>query len=132
MYSKTNFVAEHIAYMERRSEVRYKADKPVDILFMPQNLLKRGRLVDQSATGAKITFDMIDTPPQFVWFIGVMDHTVKYAKVAWCLNNAMGLKIEFVKKIDLEAPLDLHVPIEVYEAYLSLLPRIEGDNQYLD
>ncbi|MDV6331707.1 hypothetical protein [Asticcacaulis sp. 201] len=107
-------------YSDRRSEPRQARDDTGVLLFLSDNQIINCRILDSSATGARVAMEALSHIPSEIWLIDLNSQMVKRGSAAWSMANRMGLKFNFIQKL---APGDARpakVPQEVYDAWLRV------------
>lgn len=106
---------------DRRAEPRYDCDDRGCLLFMGNNQIVPCRILDQSASGAKVQFqeDCKATPE--IWLIDLDTHSVRRGQVAWSMPYRMGLRFNLILQLSKTDPKPSKVPQPVYDAWLKLI-----------
>ncbi len=107
-------------YADRRTEVRQDCNNRGSLLFLSSNEIVPCRILDQSASGARVSMDQISHVPQELWLIDLETNIVKCGSAAWSMANRMGLKFSLIQKITPGQPCPARVPGPVYEAWQRL------------
>lgn len=125
-------------YADRRTEPRQARDDSGALLFLSNHEIITCRILDSSASGARVAMDHLDNVPAEIWLIDLASASVKRGTAAWSMVNRMGLKFNFIQKMTDDSQRPAKVPQEVYEAWLRLkngpeapaekLPEEPGDD----
>lgn len=107
-------------YADRRAEPRTACDDKGALILMPNNALMVCRIIDQSASGARVAFDRMDGVPSEVWLIDTNGHTARHGSPAWSTANRMGLKFDLIQQLTPGGPRPARVPQPVFDAWLKL------------
>ncbi len=110
-------------YADRRAEPRFACDDRGALLLLSSGQVVRCRILDQSASGARVAFDRIDGVPGELWLIDIDENTVRHGASAWSTMNRMGLKFDLVLKLAPGEPRPARVPEVVFNAWLLLTGR---------
>lgn len=110
---------------ERRSEPRAECNEEGYLLFLSSQEIIKCKILDQSASGAKVAFEGIDKIPNEIWLIDLKASVVKCGRAAWNMRHQMGLKFSYIQKLDHSQARPSKVPSGVFEAWL----RLAGLNQ---
>ncbi|MGZ3305285.1 MAG: hypothetical protein ACXU8U_05435 [Asticcacaulis sp.] len=126
-------------FADRRSEPRTRCDASGAMLFLSTHEIINCRILDQSPSGARVSFDSIGRLPEEIWLIDLSTNMVRRGQSAWSTPNRMGLKFNFVQTLVPGQPRPIRVPQEVYDAWLRLSgnappppPEDDGDVLFLD
>jgi hypothetical protein len=119
-------------YADRRAEPRFNCDNR-GALLLAEGRTVPCRILDQSASGARVSIAELDRLPAELWLIDLDSHTVRRGSAAWSMANRMGLKFNFVQKLAEGQPRPAKVPEDVFAAWLKLSgqdepPRDDGDD----
>ena len=107
-------------YADRRAEPRIQVDARGAMLFLSSHQVINCRILDQSASGARVAMDNLDHIPAEIWLIDLDGHMVKRGSSAWSMANRMGLKFNFIQKMTDDGKRPAKVPPEVFDAWLRL------------
>lgn len=107
-------------YTDRRSEPRFDCDDRGALLFLSSNEIVNCRILDQSASGARVAFDRISNLPPEIWLIDLDRHTVRHGTAAWSTMNRMGLKFDLIQQLTADMARPAKVPQSVFDAWLRL------------
>lgn len=107
-------------YADRRSEPRVPCDARGAMLFLSSHQIINCRILDQSASGARVAMENIDNIPSEIWLIDLDSGMVKRGASAWSMANRMGLKFNFIQKMTDDGKRPAKVPPEVFDAWLRL------------
>ena len=107
-------------YADRRAEPRFACDDRGALLLLSSGHVVQCRILDQSASGARVAFDKMDGVPGELWLIDLDEDTVRHGTAAWSTMNRMGLKFDLIIKLSADEPRPAKVPEVVYEAWLLL------------
>ena len=125
-------------YTDRRAEPRVLCDDRGALLLGTKLSVVTCRILDQSASGARVAFDGIGDIPSELWLVDLGQNTVKRGSSAWSTVNRMGLKFNFMQALVPGAPRPTRVPENVYAAWLKLAgyapdekPEDDGDDEVL-
>jgi hypothetical protein len=123
-------------YADRRAEPRFECDARGAMLFLSSHQIITCRILDQSASGARIAMDNIDHIPPEIWLIDLDTAMVKRGSAAWTMANRMGLKFNFIQKMPADNQRPARVPPEVHSAWIRLInpppaPEAEPDDDVL-
>lgn len=116
-------------YADRRAEPRVPCDDRGALLLMPGAHVVLCRVLDQSASGARVSFDSIGDVPAEMWLIDLSQNTLKRGTSAWSTVNRMGLKFNFMQALTPGAPRPAKVPQDVYDAWLKLAGYDAGPDE---
>ena len=116
-------------YSDRRTEPRIVCDDRGALLLMPGCHVVLCRVLDQSASGARVAFDGIGDIPAEMWLIDLGQNTVKRGSSAWSTANRMGLKFNFMQALIPGAPRPAKVPQNVYDAWLKVAGYAAGPDE---
>ncbi len=125
-------------YTDRRSEPRQTCDGKGALLFLSSREIFTCRILDQSASGARVSMENVGNIPAEIWLIDLDTHIVKRGTAAWSMANRMGLKFNFIQNLVSGMPRPAKVPQEVYDAWLRLsnsappAPEPDDDALYFD
>lgn len=119
-------------YADRRAEPRFNCDNR-GALLLAEGRTVPCRILDQSASGARVSIGEMDRIPSELWLIDLDSHTVRRGSAAWSMANRMGLKFNFVQKLAAGQPRPAKVPEDVFAAWLKLSgqdepPKDDGDD----
>lgn len=107
-------------YADRRSEPRVQCDGRGAMLFLSSHQVINCRILDQSASGARVAMDNLDHIPSEIWLIDLDSGMVKRGTSAWSMANRMGLKFNFIQKMPDDGKRPAKVPPEVFDAWIRL------------
>jgi len=107
-------------YADRRSEPRFACDDRGAMLFLSSRQVINCRILDQSASGARVAMENLDHIPAEIWLIDLDTAMVKRGSPAWSMANRMGLKFNFIQKMPDDGKRPAKVPPEVFEAWKRL------------
>lgn len=107
-------------YADRRAEPRQARDDSGALLFLSSHEIISCRILDSSASGARVAMDNLSNIPTEIWLIDLASATVKRGTAAWSMANRMGLKFNFIQTMTDDSKRPAKVPPEVYEAWLRL------------
>ena len=107
-------------YADRRSEPRTQCDDRGAMLFLSSRQVINCRILDQSASGARVAMENLDHIPAEIWLIDLDTAMVKRGSPAWSMANRMGLKFNFIQKMPDDGKRPARVPPEVFEAWKRL------------
>ncbi|MBW8880243.1 MAG: hypothetical protein JF615_02120 [Asticcacaulis sp.] len=126
-------------YADRRGEPRFDCDDRGAMLFLSTGDVVPCRILDQSASGARVTFGKIGDLPSEIWLIDLDQNTARCGTAAWSMPNRMGLKFNFVATLKPGETRPAKVPQTVYDAWIRLSappaddkPEDDGDVVYFD
>ena len=121
--AQTRPVAEVITpdqYADRRSEPRVQCDARGAMLFLSSHQIINCRILDQSASGARVAMENLDHIPSEIWLIDLDSGMVKRGSSAWSMANRMGLKFNFIQKMTDDGKRPAKGPPEVFDAWVRL------------
>ena len=107
-------------YADRRAEPRFECDDRGALLFLSSNEVVQCRILDQSASGARVSFDKISSLPPEIWLIDLDRNSVRHGTAAWSTMNRMGLKFDLVQQLTPGTARPAKVPESVFDAWLRL------------
>ena len=107
-------------YADRRSEPRTQCDDRGAMLFLSSRQVINCRILDQSASGARVAMENLDHIPSEIWLIDLDTAMVKRGAPAWSMANRMGLKFNFIQKMSDDGKRPAKVPPEVFDAWVRL------------
>ncbi len=107
-------------YADRRSEPRTQCDDRGAMLFLSSRQVINCRILDQSASGARVAMENLDHIPAEIWLIDLDSAMVKRGSAAWSMANRMGLKFNFIQKMTDDGKRPAKVPPEVFDAWIRL------------
>ncbi len=107
-------------YADRRSEPRVQCDERGAMLFLSSRQVINCRILDQSASGARVAMENLDHIPSEIWLIDLDSGMVKRGSSAWSMANRMGLKFNFIQKMTDDGKRPAKVPPEVFDAWVRL------------
>jgi hypothetical protein len=107
-------------YADRRAEPRVQCDARGAMLFLSSSQIINCRILDQSASGARVAMDNLDHIPSEIWLIDLDSGMVKRGSSAWSMANRMGLKFNFIQKMTDDGKRPAKVPPEVFDAWVRL------------
>jgi hypothetical protein len=107
-------------YADRRSEPRTPCDARGAMLFLSSYQILNCRILDQSASGARVSMENLDHIPAEIWLIDLDGGMVKRGSSAWSMANRMGLKFNFIQKMTDDGKRPAKVPPEVFDAWVRL------------
>lgn len=116
-------------YSDRRAEPRVVCDDRGALLLMPGVHVVLCRILDQSASGARVAFERIGDIPAEIWLVDLGQNTVKRGASAWSTVNRMGLKFNFMQVLVPGAPRPAKVPQDIYDAWLKLAGYAPGPDE---
>ena len=127
-------------FADRRAETRTECDDRGAMLFLSSQEVINCRILDQSPSGARVSFEAISRLPAEIWLIDLDTNSVRRGAAAWSTPNRMGLKFNFVLTLVPGQPRSHRVPEAVFEAWLRLTgneaPKAsdedDGDVLFLD
>ncbi len=125
-------------YTDRRAEPRLECDDRGALLLMPSLQVVLCRILDQSASGARIAFDSIGDIPAEMWLFDLNENTAKRGSSAWSTASRMGLKFNFMLTLVPGEPRPVKIPQNVYDVWLKLTgiqagpEEDDGDVLYFD
>jgi hypothetical protein len=105
---------------ERRSEPRTNCDDRGALLFLSTDEVISVRIMDQSPSGARVSFDKIGNIPAEIWLIDLDTHMTRRGSAAWSTPTRMGLRFNFVQTLVPGQPRPAKVPQEVFATWLRL------------
>ena len=108
------------SYVDRRAEPRVACDDRGVMMFPATGEVIACRILDQSASGARVAFDTIGGMPSEIWLLATEQSTARRGTAAWSTMNRMGLKFDLVQQLAPGAPRPPKVPAMVFEAWLRL------------
>lgn len=118
---------------DRRAEPRYECNDRGCLLFLGANQIVPCRILDQSASGAKVAFqeDCKITPE--IWLIDLDTHSVRRGQSAWFMPYRMGLRFNLILQLSKTEPKPSKVPQAVYDTWLKLTggPETPPDDDVL-
>lgn len=113
-------------YADRRAEPRFACDDRGAMLFLATKEIVPCRIMDQSASGARVSFGAMGDLTAEIWLIDLDQNTVRCGTAAWSMPNRMGLKFSLVLSLKPGEPRPVKVPQPVYDAWLKLTaPKAE-------
>ncbi|MDI7775610.1 hypothetical protein [Asticcacaulis sp. EMRT-3] len=122
-------------YADRRAEPRFVCDDRGALLLLAENKTVPCRILDQSASGARVAMENLTEIPAEIWLLDLDTHTVRRGTAAWSMANRMGLKFNFVQGLKPGEPRPAKVPQGVFDAWLRLSnapdPKGEDDSDTL-
>lgn len=123
-------------YADRRAEPRVQVDARGAMLFLSSHQVINCRILDQSASGARVAMDNLDHIPAEIWLIDLDSNMVKRGSSAWSMANRMGLKFNFIQKMPDDGKRPAKVPPEVFDAWVRLsktttMPEADPDDDVL-
>ena len=122
-------------FADRRAETRTECDDRGAMLFLSSQEVINCRILDQSASGARVSFEAISRLPSEIWLIDLDTNQVRRGAAAWSTPNRMGLKFNFVQTLVPGQPRPGRIPEAVYDAWLRLTgneaPRDDDDGDVL-
>jgi len=107
-------------YADRRSEPRLECDDCGALVLMPEGKVVTCRILDQSASGARVSVHDLDTVPDDLWLIDLDLNMARHGSAAWSTALRMGLRFAFAQQLKVGAPRPEKVPEVVYNAWLML------------
>ena len=107
-------------YTDRRSEPRVDCDDRGALVLMPRGEAVTCRILDQSASGARVSISGLDTVPEDLWLIDLDLNLARRGRAAWTTAMRMGLRFTFAQQLKAGAPRPEKVPESVYRAWLEL------------
>lgn len=107
-------------YADRRAEPRQTRDDKGALLFLSSREIITCRILDSSASGARVALNHMDIVPAEIWLIDLATVSVKRGSAAWTAGTRMGLKFNFIQKMTDDSQRPAKVPQEVYDAWLRL------------
>ena len=113
-------------YADRRAEPRFNCDNRGALLLLPQGRAMPCRILDQSASGARISISDVNEIPAELWLIDLDTNTVRRGAAAWSMANRMGLKFNFIQKLTEGQARPAKVPEDVFAAWLKLSGQDES------
>jgi hypothetical protein len=123
-------------FADRRAEPRTECDDRGAMLFLSSQEVINCRILDQSPSGARVSFDAISRLPAEIWLIDLDTHMVRRGSAAWSTPNRMGLKFNFIQTLVPGQPRPARIPEPVYDAWLKMssqeTPKDDGDVLFLD
>ncbi len=111
------------------------------MLFLSTQQVVPCRIMDQSASGARVSFGAIGDLPPEIWLIDLDQNSVRCGTPAWSMPNRMGLKFSLALNLKPSDPKPAKVPQTVYDAWLRLSgntvkavenPKPDDDVLYFD
>jgi hypothetical protein len=123
-------------YADRRAEPRFQCDARGAMLFLSSQQMITCRILDQSASGARVAMENLDTIPAEIWLFDLDTAMVKRGTAAWTMANRMGLKFNFIQKMPEDGQRPARVPPEVHAAWMRLVnpppaPNADPDDDVL-
>lgn len=122
-------------FADRRSETRTECDDRGAMLFLSSQEVINCRILDQSPSGARVSFEAISRLPSEIWLIDLETNLVRRGAAAWSTPNRMGLKFNFVLTLVAGQPRPGRIPEAVFEAWLGLTgneaPKEDDDGDVL-
>ena len=125
-------------FADRRAETRTECDDRGAMLFLSSQEVITCRILDQSPSGARVSFEAISRLPSEIWLIDLDTHSARRGSAAWSTPNRMGLKFNFVQTLVPGYPRPGRIPEAVFDAWLRLTgqeaPKAgdDGDVLFLD
>ncbi|ESQ77232.1 hypothetical protein [Asticcacaulis sp. AC402] len=116
-------------YADRRAEPRFACDDRGALLFLSTRQIVPCRIMDQSASGARVSLAAIGDLPAQMWLIDLDQNTVRCGTAAWAMPNRMGLKFSFVASLKPGEARPAKVPQEVYDAWKRLTDQKDPPDQ---
>lgn len=116
-------------YADRRSEPRMECDDRGALLFLSTHKMVPCRILDQSASGARVSMAAIGDLPAEIWLIDLDQNSVRCGKAAWSMPNRMGLKFSFVTTLSPGEAKPAKVPQEVFDAWKRLTGQEDNPDQ---
>ena len=107
-------------FADRRSEPRTECDDRGAMLFLSNQEVINCRILDQSPSGARVSFEAISRLPSEIWLIDLDTNMVRRGAAAWSTPNRMGLKFNFVQNLKAGEPRPARIPEPVFDAWLRL------------
>jgi hypothetical protein len=107
-------------FADRRAEPRMDCDDRGAMLFLSSQEVITCRILDQSPSGARVSFEAISRLPAEIWLIDLDTHSVRRGSAAWSTPNRMGLKFNFVQALVPHQPRPARIPQAVFDAWLRL------------
>lgn len=107
-------------YADRRAEPRFECNDRGALLFLSTQKIVPCRILDQSASGARVALPALRDLPQEMWLIDLDQNTVRCGTAAWSMANKMGLKFSLIQTLKPGEPKPAKVPQPVYDAWLRL------------
>lgn len=111
-------------FADRRAEARTECDDCGAMLFLSSREVINCRILDQSPSGARVSFEAISRLPAEIWLIDLDTNNVRRGAAAWSTPNRMGLKFNFVQTLAPGQPRPDRIPEAVYEAWLGLTGNV--------
>lgn len=110
-------------YADRRSEPRQECDDRGAMVLMPEGRVITCRILDQSASGARVSISGVDSVPQDLWLIDLDLNMARRGNAAWSTALRMGLRFTFAQTLTPDGARPDKVPQVVYDAWLTLNGR---------
>lgn len=119
-------------FTDRRAEPRTECDDRGAMLFLSSQEVITCRILDQSPSGARVSFDAISRLPAEIWLIDLDTDMVRRGSAAWSTQNRMGLKFNFIQTLIPGEPRPARIPEPVYDAWLKMSgnapPKADDDD----
>ncbi len=126
-------------FADRRAEPRVECDARGAMLFLSSQEVITCRILDQSPSGARVSFEAMSSLPAEIWLIDLETHMVRRGSAAWSTANRMGLKFNFVQTLVPGQPRPTRIPEAVFAAWVRLSGQTpppeapdDGDVLFLD
>ncbi len=113
-------------YQDRRAEPRQDCDDRGALLFMSEKQVVSCRIMDQSPSGARVTFNNAGPIPAEIWLIDLDTHMARRGSAAWSTPTRMGLKFNFVQTLVPGQPRPARIPQDVFDAWKKLSGQIKN------
>ncbi|MFT4076499.1 MAG: hypothetical protein QM647_13320 [Asticcacaulis sp.] len=107
-------------YADRRAEPRFQCDARGAMLFLSNEQMITCRILDQSASGARVAMENLDTIPSEIWLFDLDAAMAKRGSAAWTMANRMGLKFNFIQKMPDNNQRPAKIPANVHAAWVKL------------
>ena len=107
-------------FADRRAETRTECDDRGAMLFLSSREVVTCRILDQSASGARVAFEAISRLPAEIWLIDLDTNMVRRGAAAWSTPNRMGLKFSFIQAVVPGQARPERIPEAVFDAWLRL------------
>lgn len=107
-------------YADRRAEPRFQCDSHGAMLFLSSGQMITCRILDQSASGARVAMENLDTIPSEIWLFDLDAAMAKRGTAAWTMANRMGLKFNFIQKMPDNNQRPAKIPANVHVAWVKL------------
>jgi len=116
-------------FADRRAEPREDAGNRGAVLVLANLDVVPCHILDQSPSGARVSFEAMASVPTELWLIDPVAHTAKRGTPAWSMPSRLGLKFNFIQALTPGAPRPPKVPQPVYDAWLKAAGIVAGPDQ---